>query len=472
MIALPGWIDELVRRNLAAFVGRAFSELYPGAKYDDNWHIHLIAEHLEAVYRGEERRLLITAPPRHLKSFETSVCFPAWVLGHDPSAKIICVSYSHDLADPFGAETRKLMESAWYKRVFPKTRLDPAQRSKQRLVTTRGGHRIATSVTGGLTGVGGDYLIMDDLIKAADVRSEVIRESVNSWYKTTLRSRLNNQKTGRIILVAQRLHVDDLPGQIIESGGWTHLDIPLIASQDHEFSIRGHLIERQAGNILQEERLGFEEAEELKRDVGSNLFEAQYNQRPIPDGGNIFRLQWLRYVDEPLPPHAFQYRVQSWDTAIQVAEENDYTVCVTVGVRGKEYHILDVYRGQIDLPQQMKLVPKLKQQWGADLVLIEASQVGLALAQTLQRMGHRWIETPIPRGSKRQRAEAQTMKFENGQIILPRNAPWRESFEKELIGFPGKHDDQVDAITQFLAAVDGGQLVKCIELARIRSGRD
>jgi hypothetical protein len=426
--------DEVIRTDFAAFILWAYSILYPGKRLLINWHIVLLADYFEDLRLGRRRRLLICMPPRHLKSFIGSACFPAWILGHEPGVKIVCISYSQDLADEFAHQFRILLESSEYRRIFPKTRIDPGRSKKSNIGTTRNGHRRATSITGAVTGLGGDYLIIDDAIKADDVFSEVVRERVNSWFDTTLQSRLDDPKTGRIIIIAQRLHVDDLPGRMIARGGWDLLNLPMIAWEKQRFETRDSLIVRPPGDILHEERMGEEEIRQIQSTLPSWLFEAQYNQRPVQAGGNLFKLEWLQYTEQPVDPRSCDYVLQSWDTASQISSTNDYSVCVTVGLRGSDIHILDIYRDRIEFPDQVKRVPILRKQWGTDLVMVEGSIGGLNLYQQVCRDHDRcrWIITFTPKGSKEERAEGQTVKFEKRRVFIPRHALWRLSFESEL----------------------------------------
>ena len=447
--------DEAIRTDLLAFSLWAFSYLYPGSALRNNWHIGLIADYCERVMKGEVKRLVTCAPPRHLKSFITTICLPAFLLGRNPSEKIVCISYSQDLAENFAHLCRKLMESQQYKRSFPQTRLDPKRSTKREIGTTKNGHRLATSVHGKLTGLGGEFLIIDDPMKADDAFSDTVREGVNTWFDSTLSSRLDNPKTGRIVVVAQRLHVDDLPGRLIERGGWEQLILPLVAYEDQSFEIGNVIMERGAGHILHEEHFGEEEVAHLRATIPSSLFEAQWNQRPVPSGGYLFKLAWLNHTEE-VPEH-FDLIVQSWDTALMTNETNDYTVCVTAGFRGKEIHIIDVLRERLAFSEQVKRLPAHRKAFNADLVIVEGAHGGLALYDSVVKAHYPnlWLKHMNPKLSKLERAEWQTVKLEQGRVWLPRHAEWRTAFERELMEFPkGKHDDQVDAFTQLLAAPD------------------
>ena len=288
--------DALARNNFSFFARRAFRELYD-KPFRDNWHIEAIAHALTGAAAGDTRRQIIAMPPRSLKSFLASICLPAWMLGRNPGEKIVCASYSDRLSEEFAHETRRLMASAWYRDVFPGTHLDPRKSSLAVLATTRGGQRRATSVGGSLTGMGGNMVIIDDPIKAADAHSEVARENAMQWYRGTVASRLDDPKKGRIILISQRLHLEDLPGQLMAQGEWKLLELPLVEWTDREIEIApGVICSRQAGQLLHEERIGEEEIARLRSEMGERDFEAQYNQRPMPPGGALFKGHWLKRV--------------------------------------------------------------------------------------------------------------------------------------------------------------------------------
>ena len=207
---------------------------------------------LGSVYFSDFYLIHRALPPRSLKSFMGSICLPAWILGHNPAERIICASYGHKLSKEFAFETRRLMQSQWYRAIFPQTHLDPKKTNLEVLATTRGGQRRATSVGGSLTGLGGNLIIIDDPIKAGDAHSEVARENAIQWYSSTVASRLDDPKKGRIILIAQRLHMEDLPGHLLAQGEWQHLNLPLVEWKDREIEIAPDtILSRPAGDIAQ-----------------------------------------------------------------------------------------------------------------------------------------------------------------------------------------------------------------------------
>ena len=289
-------LDATLRSDLSLFVRKVFATVSPNDAFKPNWHIEAIAHELTRCHAGENRRLLITQPPRSLKSICASVAFPAWALGHDPTQRFLCVSYSEGLANEFTRQFRMVTESEWYRRVFPGMRLKTETRTEA--ITTRGGGRVALSVGGSITGRGADFIIIDDPLKAEDGASETARKRVIDWYHGTLSTRLNDKERGVIILVMQRLHQEDLAGFVIERGGWHELSLPAIATDDQAVPVGPHeMYHRKAGSILHPERESRETLERIKAEIGSLQFSAQYQQSPVPPEGNLVRREWFRTYD-------------------------------------------------------------------------------------------------------------------------------------------------------------------------------
>jgi hypothetical protein len=289
-------LNAALRQDLGTFIVKVFSTVSPGDDYLHNWHIDAVANALRQIHSGEYRRLIITQPPRSLKSICTSVSHVAWSIGHNPSERFACASYSHELAASFARQFRAVITSDWYRSVFPNVRL--AKDTETECVTTKGGGRFAVPVGGSFTGRGADVIIIDDPMKADDAQSEKARRTVNDWYATTLLSRLDDKKKGAIVLVMQGLHEDDLAGMLLKEGSWHHLDLPAIAEEDQEIVIGpGVVHKRRKGDILHPEREPLTVLEEIKREMGSLAFSAQDQQRPVPLQGNLIRRDWIQWYD-------------------------------------------------------------------------------------------------------------------------------------------------------------------------------
>jgi predicted phage terminase large subunit-like protein len=423
-----------------------------------NWHIEVLAHYLDLARQRKIKRLIITLPPRHLKSICASVAFPAWSLGHDPNLKFICASYSQDLASKHARDTRLLMQSPFYQTAFPGTRLKGSRPAEDELETTRGGYRLATSVGGTLTGRGGNVIIIDDPIKPQDAMSVVKRQAVKDWYDGTLYSRLNDKQNDVIILVMQRVHMDDLVGHVLDKGDWVVLNLPAIAEVPECFDLGdGRVYTRSPGGILHPAREPKSVLDDAKMSLGSMAFSAQYQQRPMAEGGNIVKGDWFKVYDGPLRRRSGDRIVQSWDMASKVNELSDYSACATFLERTydgeKQYYLLDMWRSKLEFPDLLKQVRTQAGRFGAHRILIEDAGAGTGILQSLKRDRVDGIApaTPVrPDGDKIMRLTAHTAKIEAGQAWLPRQAPWLDAFLVELLAFPtGKNDDQVDAFSQF-----------------------
>jgi hypothetical protein len=227
----PGEYEALLRADFASFAQQCFHELNPRTPFVPNWHFEMTAAKLEAVRAGRSRRVIINMPPRYLKSHLASVALPAWCLGHDPSAQILCVSYAQDLADKLSRDCRHILTSDWYRQLFA-TRLSAQRQAMSEFETTAQGSRLATSVGGVLTGRGADIIIIDDPLKPEEALSQSQRQAANEWYDNTLYSRLNDTRTGSIVLIMHRLHEDDLVGHVLAQEDWEVVRFPAIAEED------------------------------------------------------------------------------------------------------------------------------------------------------------------------------------------------------------------------------------------------
>ena len=456
-ILSPTDVNAVLRTDLLSFVERAFYELYPQSDFSNAMHLAVMASRLEACLAGGTKRLIISLPPRSLKSITVSVAFVAWLLGHDPTRQVICASYGQDLAEKHARDTRTIMTSSFYRTIFPGAQISAQKMAVNDFYTTKGGFRMATSVSGTLTGRGADIIIIDDPLKPDEALSETSRKGVNGWYDNTLLSRLNNKQDGIVIIVMQRLHQDDLVGHVLEQEGWEVLSFPAIAVEDERFETSdafGQFVHvRKVGEVLDPSRESLETLLTIKQTIGSYNFDSQYQQNPSPVGGAIIKTDWIcHYSPEELPAY-FSNKVQSWDTASKSGEFNDFSVCTTWGVLGERLYLLDVFRKRLEYPDLRRAVKEQYLKHSPNTVLIEDKGSGTALLQDLRGDGLYCLKAycPPPGNDKQMRLFAQASVFENGRVWLPQNAPWLAEYVRELTCFPGtKHDDQVDSTTQVL----------------------
>jgi predicted phage terminase large subunit-like protein len=441
-----------LRSDFESFVRKCFHTLSPGQGFIPNWSIRALAYQLERVRLGEERRLIINMPPRSLKSLAASVAFPAFVLGHDPTRRIICASYSAELSRKLSNDFRAVLDSNWYRAAFPNTRVGPYKDTEGEIELTKRGFRLATSIMGTLTGRGGDIILIDDPLKPVDALSEPKRSAVNQWFNNTLLSRLDDKRTGAIVIVMQRVHMDDLTGFVLgQSDEWTVLNIPAIAESEAVIPVADRRIyRRKSGEVLSPEREPIEVLDRMRIQLGSDLFSAQYQQAPVPPGGAMVKRDWVRRYSELPTDNEALIILQSWDTAMKGGPENDFSVCTTLQCRWEQFHLVDIWRGRIDYPTLKRKVVESAREWRADQVLIEDAGTATGLIQELE-FEVRGLTGVKPDRDKQTRMSIASAKIEAGQVFFPQRASWLSDLEAELFAFPGsRYDDQVDSISQAL----------------------
>ncbi len=446
-----------------------FNEISPNATYLDNWHIDIICYELKQIIEGKNNRAIINIPPRYMKSIICSVALPAFILGHNPKATIIAVSYSDDLAEKFALDCRKIIESNWYQEIFPATKLSKKRKSVSDFETTKNGGRYSTSVQGTLTGRGADYIIIDDPIKPIDANSDTIRAKTNNWYGSTLYSRLNDKKNGKIIVIMQRLHENDFTGYLLNTDdSFKLIKIQGIAEKNEVWNMKDYfgnikIITREKGVALHPQRDGINKLLEAKKTMGELVFAGQYQQSPRPLEGGVIKRRWLNFYN---PKELFEQIkngdivikniIQSWDTANKIEEHNDYSVCITMLVDSDDKrYVVGCYREKLEFPfLEQKIRDKyeyIKEKYQKPVeILIEDRASGTQLIQTLQRKLN--IIAIKPEHDKKTRLITASASIETGKVMFPNdNPPWYLDMEKELLIFPnGKHDDICDALSQAL----------------------
>lgn len=444
-------LSAALRNDLLSFFERMFREVSGGRELEVNWHHEAIAHVLEECGAGRIDQLLINIQPRSLKTLFVSVGWVAFMLGRDPTLRFLCVSYADNLAEDFSRLCRQVMQAAWYRELFPETRL--SRETAHELHTSRGGYRKAISMAGVLTGRGGDIIIIDDPMKPEDAASETGRAAAKRYFAETLASRFDNQAKSRFVIVMQRLHQDDLAGLVLEEGGWHHLCLPAIATVEEDVPLGGGRFHKRCkGELLHPAREPPRILDRARARLGSTGFQAQYQQDPTPAEGNIIKRQWVRRYDSPLPFSEGRY-TQSWDTAMKGDPACAYSCCTTWVEHEGRHYLVHVYRGKLDFPDLRKKTLELYDRFRPTGVLVESKGSGQSLAQELRAMqrGIPVIErNPTP--DKEARLASVAPLLEAGLVYLPHDAEWLHEYEKELLGFPStKNDDQVDSSSQYLS---------------------
>lgn len=462
-------LNAIVRKDFKSFVRKVFNEVSANNEYLDNWHIDVICDSVMTMMESKDNnRLIVNIPPRYLKSIICSIALPAFLLGHNPKANIICVSYGDELSSKFAHDTKRVIESIWYQELFPSTKIAKDKKSINDFATTKGGGRFATSVNGTLTGRGADHIIIDDPIKPTEALSDKIRDKTNEWFGNTLYSRLNNKNTGKILLIMQRVHENDLTGHLLDSEqNFSHLRMPAIAENDELWEVKDRIrdqvykISRRKGDPLHKEREGIDLLLKTKNSIGEFAFAGQYQQLPMPQEGGLIKKRWLQYYNEK-DSIQFTKILMSWDTANKSGVNNAYSVCLTLGVtRDNKYYLLDCYREKLDFPDLIKQVlgryNKLRRENKCPvLVLIEDKASGTQIIQTLKAEHHISPIEVKPEYDKETRLKSISHLLENGTCLFPKDNPhWWFDFELELLRFPSvQHSDQCDALSQTLLSRD------------------
>jgi predicted phage terminase large subunit-like protein len=216
---------------------------------------------------------------------------------------------------------------------------------------------------------------------------------------------------------------------------------------------RRRVFRRSPGDVLQPARETRDDLDRVRQAMSAFGYAAQYQQNPIPLGGAIVKVDWLRYFEPGEEPTRFSIVIQSWDTANKSGELNDFSVCTTWGYLKGGFYLLDVCRKRLEFPDLKREVRRLYEKFGPQKILIEDKASGTQLLQELKNDGLYAVEayTPPAGADKIMRLHAQTAPFENGAVWLRREAPWLKDYVSELTGFPGtRHADQVDSTTQAL----------------------
>jgi predicted phage terminase large subunit-like protein len=451
--------DILVKNDYLSFLQKCFYTTNPATKFLPNWHLELIAKKLLACERGEIKRLIINMPPRYMKSICITVAWPAWLLGRNPARRIISASYSQQLALKHALDTRLIVNSNWYRQLFPKLVISPDQNEKNKFITTERGYRLATSVEGTLTGEGGNFLILDDPHNPVNIFSRKERESVINWYNQVFATRLDDKQNGVIVIVMQRLHAEDLCGFLHQSnsGNWHEVIIPAINN----------------GIALHEARESYSYLQSLKAELGSYVFSAQYLQRPLAQEGGMIKPEWFHRYNEPPMHESIISITQSWDTAIKSGSSSDYSVCTTwAEVTGKGHFLLDVIRIKAEYPMLKRIIIEQAHKYQPETILMEDKASGQSLLQDLRQASALKSPLPLvpilPKFDKITRMAKASSMIEGGIVHIPARAinyPWLNDFEMELYTFPNSaHDDICDSLSQYLnwASAKKSRVKECI----------
>lgn len=438
---------------------------YTKDNYAAGWHHERLCEKLNKFARGEIKRLIVTMPPRHGKSELVSRRLPAFIFGLNPDAQIIACSYGADLACRMNRDVQRIMEGEAYARLFPKTRLGGSNvRATSEgavlknsdifeIVGHRGVYRCA-GTGGGITGMGGDFIIIDDPIKdGKEAMSPTFRDGVWEWYQSTLYSRLETDQgiDGGILITTTRWHEDDLVGRLLaqqkadpEADQWDILELPAICE------IEGGLDVRAIGEPLWPQKYPKEKLDRLRRAIGTRWWNALYQCRPSAMEGGLIKRKWFIQTWRELPDR-FDDMCLSVDATFKDTKKADYVVIDCWARKGALKYLLGHVRDQMDIVATIAAIKAMSAKYPrAYAKLIEDKANGPAIISMLKNKVSGIIAVE-PEGSKEARLQAIAPDVEAGNIVLPDPsiAPWIADWIEEVVNFPNAaNDDRVDSFSQ------------------------
>lgn len=444
------WLElerELCSRSLVEFIRRAWPQLEPGQPYIHGWHMDAIAEHLEAVTRGQINRLLINIPPGTMKSMATAVFWPAWEWGpmRMPHIRFIGASHEEGLAIRDSVKMRRLVASEWYQRLWP-TALMGDQNAKTYFENDRTGWRQATPV-GSMTGRRGDRVTWDDPHSVEDAHSDAKLENANRVFRETLPTRLNSPAKSAIIVVMQRLSKKDVSGVILDSDlGYEHLCLPMEWEAPRKATSIGFTDPRsKPGELLFPERFPRDVVERDKKIMGSYAVAGQFQQRPSPAQGGVIKPDMIGTVDA-IPFGVVEW-CRGWDLGATL--DGDYTVGPKLGrLADGRYIIADVVRDRLESSERDMLMKNTADRDGRGIkqsIPQDPGQAGKSQVAAFARLlaGHSLHFSPES-GDKVTRADPLASQINAGNVVMLR-APWNDALIEEMRLFPnGSYDDQVD----------------------------
>ena len=439
---------KLVQTEFLAFAMKAFAYLNKGRDLGQDKYLKLLAERLARVAAGKTKRLVVSLPPRHFKTFIGSICLAARILAHNPSAKIVILTYGQELADIIAYAIRAILQSDWFEQAF-RTRLAKNRTKVMHFLTTAGGGVRSLSIEGGVTGLGADYIIIDDPVEIKDCGNAKRLERVNELFDNEIQTRLDNPNKSCIVVIAHRISEDDLPGHVLQKGGWKHLKLPLIAMRSRTYDLGdGEVWERKKGDLLRSDAFTKQDIREL-RCLKQPGFETLYQQNP---GGR----DRLRIKAEFFP--AFSVRMPHSPVILSIepgqkgGPSNSFSVIQAWAPKDGAHLLLDQWREHASYPEFRSQARRFIRHYRPSAVLIEDTGQGPSLRAEIKPQNGMELVPIIPVGDKVERLRRHRRVIRDGLVQLPEGAAWHAEFISEATQFPyGAFDDQMDALSQYLA---------------------
>jgi predicted phage terminase large subunit-like protein len=467
--------DPGPRLSLAEFVRGAWPQIEPGP-LEWSWHLDAMCAHAEAITRGEITRLIVNVPPGHMKSLVWAVCWPAWEWTRDPRVRWLVLSVNELAAKRDARRCRTLLASEWYRsRWGHRVRIAGDESATDDIGLTSGGKRWLRPFGGTITALRGDRVVVDDPQGVNEtLYSAAYREATREKMRGEVLSRVNDERRSAIVVTQQRVHVQDVTGDLASVGGWERLTIPMeydadVAQSAPASGWRDPRTER--GELIHAERFGPVEVARARLTV--RAYEAQYNQRPSADGGGRIKREWLRYSTRAQIPPVWAQVVDSWDLTMGKARRDgargdregrrSFVVGQKWGVAGGGYYLLQQVRDELEAAEQLRAIahlvaapaPKAPGDVGAPTfassIYIEDAALGPASSSLLPLP--QIVLVPTRSRSKEERLDDVLPLLAGGRVYLPdpAEAPWVTDLVRRLLAFPSSEaDDEVDALSQAL----------------------
>ena len=454
-------IHARARSSVGHFFEYLYPLLHPKRPIDADWYIHAMSEAIMSLSQGETNRLIINAPPRSSKTNLCTIFNIGFILGKDPSAEIMLLTYGEELTQDIASKVHHLMRHPAYMRLFPHTRCVGAASQGQALRTSAGGKVHFTSIQGPMTGLGADWIILDDPLQAAHRRSDKRSDNLETTFREALSTRLNNPSTGKIRLIQQRIAPSDLCGRLTEHEGhpWTVLALPaeFMAPATYPLGRFGGTHKAQVGDLLIREHLTRDVLKAKRLEMGEAAYAAQYLQAPIYEENNPIEFDKLGFVKREDIADELEHAliVQSWDTALTANANSDYSA-VTTWARLPSQKFVLIHAKQIKLSSDRLVVAMIQhaQAWSAKHVLVEDANHARDLIRDLQKRSNGQLHikgVPHQNLSKEARLDLVLYLINAGRVGLLEEEKSLDLLLHQLRQFPnGKYDDLVDSFTQAL----------------------
>jgi predicted phage terminase large subunit-like protein len=440
-------LKALLHKDFYFFARKALGELQ-GTKLGAEPYLKYLAKELDQFALEKTLRLIVNLPPGHLKTLLGSVSLTAWLLAHNPSLKIMIVTHAEHLSKTIARNIREIVKAAWYREVFA-TRIKWGHAAVTDYGTTAGGGVFVTSFGSGFTGRRADVVITDD---PHDIGDDVERiASVVETFNTTLLSRLNDRKNGRVVVIAHRVHESDLSAHLLSKGKrWRHVVLPLVATRDQAYETSSGTWRRHQGELLRPESFDPEDVDDLRKNLVNPSFEMLYQQDC--DFQALPPIEPKHFRISRHSPSADASVVLSVDPGMTSKPGSAFSVIQVWCTEDGRHFLLDQFREQCDLVELRDQIRRFRRLYRPMVILVERSANGHGLISLLNRkFGSLVRPVDLDGRSKRARLLAHARVILDRHIYLPVGSPWIEGFIAEFVEFPkGKYTDQVDATTQYL----------------------